>query len=319
MRWRLFRKQTHWTPNPPLLQFNLAQVAAKTGKPAEALAALESCFAAHLQGEGTAPYETLADVLKQLGKSAELIPRLEKLRAADGNHMPLVYFLAGQYRAAGSLEQAETLYLELLKRAATATAYRSLIDLYAQTKRCDALLATLGQAIDQLGVLDTLGAESQSVSGNAELLRRLVETARAKYKANADQCTSGMRQAVALLALEAKQYDVAGEFFELALATKPKQMAELLLAWGVGLLLDDHAAEAVRVFQRGIHEKLLPSESPAFYFYLSGALAMAEPDRRGPRRRPSGSRDEERLRSLSPTRGLGAVFRQALPRSKTGL
>ena len=48
------------------------------------------------------------------------------------------------------------------------------------------------------------------------------------------------------------------------------------MAWGVGLLMADRSAEAVKVFQRGIDEKLLPEENPAFYFYLAGALAMAE-------------------------------------------
>jgi tetratricopeptide (TPR) repeat protein len=272
-----FQKANAFNADPTLLKFHVAQVDAKTGKPAQALAALESCLPAGFKQEGTAAYETLAAALKQLGRSAELIPRLERLRAADGNNVPLAYFLAGQYRAAGELEKAEQLYLELVKRAATATAYRNLIDLYGQAKRYDALLAILGQAIDQLGVLDELAAESQSVSAKADLMRGLVETARAKYKANPEQFTSGARQAVALLALEAKQYAVAEEFFKLALATKPKQTAELLLAWGVGLLMDDHAAEAARVFQRGIDEKTtLPADSPAFYFYLSGALALSK-------------------------------------------
>ena len=48
------------------------------------------------------------------------------------------------------------------------------------------------------------------------------------------------------------------------------------MVWGVGLLMGDRAAEAAKVFQRGIDEKVLPDDNPAFYFYLAGALAMAE-------------------------------------------
>ena len=51
-------------------QFNLARVYLKTNKPAEALAALESAFAEHLADEGTAPYETLAEALKNSAKAA---------------------------------------------------------------------------------------------------------------------------------------------------------------------------------------------------------------------------------------------------------
>ena len=48
------------------------------------------------------------------------------------------------------------------------------------------------------------------------------------------------------------------------------------MVWGVGLMMGDRAAEAAKVFQRGIDEKVLPDDNPAFYFYLAGALAMAE-------------------------------------------
>ena len=80
--------------------------------------------------------------------------------------------------------------------------------------------------------------------------------------------------AVALLALEAKQYDTAGEFFRLALAAKPKQADEVFMIWGVGLLTGDRPAEAAKVFQRAIDEKALPADNPTFHFYLAGALAL---------------------------------------------
>jgi tetratricopeptide (TPR) repeat protein len=271
-----FKKSDALAPNSAILQFNLAQVYAKTGKPAEALTALEASFPEHLKGEGALPYETLADVLKQLGKSEELIPRLEKLRADDATNVALTNFLASQYREAGKFDKAETLYQEWVHRVATKIGFRNLIDLQLQTKRSDALLVTLGQAIDELGVMEALGAVPPSLSDDADLVKILIDAAHAVYKKNPEELTSGMRQAVALLALETKQYDVASEFFGLAFAEKPKEPAELLLAWGVGLLMDDHAAEAVKVFQRGIDEKLLPSDNPTFYFYLSGALAMCK-------------------------------------------
>ncbi len=64
----VFEKMNRLTPNKALWQFNLARVDAKTGKPAEALTALETALAEHLHDEGMAPYETLADVLGSLGR-----------------------------------------------------------------------------------------------------------------------------------------------------------------------------------------------------------------------------------------------------------
>ena len=79
--------------------------------------------------------------------------------------------------------------------------------------------------------------------------------------------------AAALLALEAKQYAAAREFFDAALAAKPKQTGEAFLVWGVGLLADGRAAEAAKVFRRAIDQKTATDDA-ILYFYLSGALAV---------------------------------------------
>jgi tetratricopeptide (TPR) repeat protein len=49
--------------------------------------------------------------------------------------------------------------------------------------------------------------------------------------------------------------------------------AEILLAWGIGSLIDERTAEAVAVFQRGLDMKALPENNPVFEYYLAGALA----------------------------------------------
>jgi tetratricopeptide (TPR) repeat protein len=328
-------------PNKALRQFNLARVYAKTGKPAEALAALEASFSEHLGEEGTVPYETLANVLGALGKKNELLSRLEKLRAVEPNNWPLSYYLAAQYRAAGKLDQAESLYLELIKKKPTVIAYRSIAELARQKKRFDVLLDVLGDALEKASVLEVLGAESQVISRDAEAVRGLVEAARKQMQPVPERFGYGKRLAVASLALEAKQYETAGEFFNLALAVaktspppesgkaaagekgsqrpdkvpakaapgakedgpdeaksggskdkgavekpsvaaalasaadaSPSRTAEVLMVWGVGLLMGDRNAEAAKVFQRGIDEKALPDKNPTFYFYLAGALAL---------------------------------------------
>jgi tetratricopeptide (TPR) repeat protein len=271
-----FEKAARLKPDKALGQFCLARVLAKSGKPAEALQALEAAFAERLHDEGTAPYEALAEVLAALGKKNELLGRLEKLRVGRPADAPLGYYLADQYRAAGNKDKAEALYAALLKERPALTGYRGLVEVYRQGKRFDALLALLSGMLEKTSVLDTLGTESQTISGDAEAMRGVVAAGRARLKADAAKFGYGGRLAVALLALEAKQYETANEFFQLALATKPKAAGEVLMAWGVGLLMADRPAEAVKVFQRGIDEKLLPDDNPAFYFYLAGALALAE-------------------------------------------
>ena len=183
------------------------------------------------------PYETLADVLSSLGKKDELIDRLEKLHAAEPNNAPLGYYLAAQYRAAGKVDKAETLYVALLKTQPTLAGYRSLVEMYRQAKRFDALLAAIGDAVEKTGVLETLGTEAQAISADAEAMRRLDRRAgRSPAEGRARQVR--LRPAawpLALLALEAKQYEVGrASSSSRPWPPSPSTAAEVFMVWGVG-------------------------------------------------------------------------------------
>ncbi len=117
-----------------------------------------------------------------------------------------------------------------------------------------------------------------------------------------------------MLAQERKQYDAAGEFFELALTADPTKAAEVLLAWGIGSLIDERTDEAAKIFQRGIDAKVMPGGNPVFHFYLSGALAAAAEN--GPRQArcgawppPAPRRSSAPIRPASPARVAWLLFR----------
>ena len=164
------------------------------------------------------------------------------------------------------------------------------------------MLAALGEAVEKTGVLDSLGAEAQTISGDAESMRGLVEAARSKMKSAPEKVGYGQRlgrgpvgpggEAVrhgrrVLQSGPGRAKDSAdpsarppstpakaGPPAEWPATLRPPG-AEVLMVWGVGLMMGDRAVEAAKVFQRGIDEKVLPDDNPAFYFYLAGALAMA--------------------------------------------
>jgi tetratricopeptide (TPR) repeat protein len=269
-----FAKANQLAPNPALLAFNQARIHARRGQPQQAFAELEACFQGHLAGEGTAPYELLAQVLTALGKKGELIERLEKLRAEDPKNLPLGYFLAEQYHQAAQFGKAEPLYVELVEKAPTPTGYRRLAEIYGKTKRPDALLTVLGEVVEKTGLLETLGAEVQTISGDAALMKSLVETARQWCRDEPKKADYDVRFAVALLALEAKQSGTAAEFFNLAIQSQPDQAADVFLTWGLGLLLEERPGEAAEVFQRGIDRQVLPENDPRLYYFLAEALAL---------------------------------------------
>jgi len=271
-----FRNAHGVSKDDGVLQFNLARVYARRKQPKRALKALEACFEHHLADEGLAPYALLGEVLEQLGKKDELLPRLEKLHDDDADNVSLAYYLAGRYREADRPDDAEKLYRGLAQEEPSLTGYRALIDIYRSTNRDEALLEILGEAVDDVGVLETLGEEIEAVVADDALVGKLFDRARKIQQEDPDKLTHGMALAMALLAIEKKQHETAAEFFELAMKAEPDSKAETLLLWGIGLLLDDRAAEAAKLFQRAIDEKVMPESNAAFcyYYYLSGALAM---------------------------------------------
>jgi tetratricopeptide (TPR) repeat protein len=270
-----FEKADELAPDKAMRQFNLARVLAKTGKPAEALAALEASFAEQLDIESSLPFQTLAEVLGALGKKDELQGRLEKLQLSMPTNRYLRYYLAKHYWETKQLAKAESLYRELLKTSLGELAYNDLLNLFWQNKRFDALLALKGDVIEDFGPFETFSAESLTASQIEERAKEILTAAKIKLKEDPDKFTYGMRLAAALCALEAKQFDTADEFFHLALAAKPKEPFDVFLFWGMGLLTDNRPAEAAKVFQRAIDEKAGPADKVGyFHFYLAGALVL---------------------------------------------
>jgi tetratricopeptide (TPR) repeat protein len=269
-----FAKSHAAKPNKGGLHFSLARVEQRRGNAEKALQRLQVCFDEKTADEGTAPYKLLAELLESLDRSDELIERLEKLVADDPDNVPLGYSLAEKFFEADKVAEAETLYRKLIEKAPTVTGYRRLAEIYRKTKRGAALLDVLGEVVDKTGLLETLGDEAKSLVDDKEVRQAVVEAARARQKTDADKLDFSTALAVALLALEAKQFETAAEFFEMALKIDAERAGEIYLLWGMALLMEERAAEAARTFQRAVDEKVLPDDNPAFYFYLAGALAV---------------------------------------------
>ena len=137
-------------------------------------------------------------------------------------------------------------------------------------------------------------------------------------QAHPERMDYGARLAVALLASEAKRFDVAGDFFQRAAQLRPKEGAEVLLAWARTLLGQDRAEDAAKVLKQAIAMKP-PGENPAAcYYYLAGAeAARATPTKRWPR--PQSGRSEKRFAAVRRADGLGVVRLEAIRRGPQGL
>ncbi len=221
----------------------------------------------------------LAQLLEDTGHADELIPKLETIYKADADNMPLAYFLAQQYVRADQFDKAEPLLRKLIEpakgRRTLVEAIGSLIEVYRRSKQADLLLDLLGDTIGSGGTAVLMTTEGKALAADEPMTAQLVEAARRRQAAGDNEQAYGRNIGLALLTLGLKQFDTAGEFFEAAIKAEPKRAAQLLLAWGQGLLLANESAAAIKVFQRGVDEKGLADNDPSFLFGLAAALAGA--------------------------------------------
>ncbi len=269
-----YRKAHEAAPDPARLEVNRARVFLESGRPDEALEALEAAFEHDLGPDSTTPYRVLLDVLGRLDRTGEALPRLEALRERQGDAPAVRYVLAEQYLRHGKLDEAAELYEQLLDEAPTMPGFRGLVEAYRRGGRVEPLLRVAGALADKAGALDGLDGEEEEIAQDDELLEKLIEAARERKQQAEDGLDHGRALATALLALEGGRFDDAGEFFDLAAAARPQRAAELLVTWGIGLLLGDEPAKAAGVFRRAIDQDVQPKSNPLFYFYLAGALEV---------------------------------------------
>jgi len=270
-----FEKADRLAPDKGLLGYHRAEIDLRDGKADSALQNLQTYFDLRRTGEGLAPYRLLYEILKRQGKPDELPERLEKLRAADPGNVALLLALADQYREKGRFDKAEPLYRLLVQQTPLMPGYRGLLEIYRKTKRPAALLTALGQAAGGSAALDPLDREIRAVCDDKSLLDAVLASAGERWQAHPERLDYGTRLAVALLASEAKRFDVAGDFFRRAAQLRPKEGAEILLAWGATLLGQDRGAEAAKVLKQAIAMKPAAESPAAYYYYLAGAEAIA--------------------------------------------
>ncbi|HEX4142613.1 MAG TPA: tetratricopeptide repeat protein [Pirellulales bacterium] len=274
-----FTKSNEYKADAGLLAFNLARVAARRHQPAEALAQLDVALERGISGQGTEPYELLAQLLTDLGQSEKLIPRLEKLRAAKEDNIPLTAFLAQTYAKADKIDLAEPLYRQLCdtsRHQPPLDVWQGFIALLHKAGHWDELLPVLGEALAQANGWEPLGEAGKALLADKAAVDALLKLAEHERVADVHRDQSARWLAAALLSIARQQYTDANSYMELAIDAPAAKIPELLALWGMELQTHDQFARAAEVFRRGANEQMFPAVSPAFYYYLSGALSMTD-------------------------------------------
>ncbi|MCE9525538.1 MAG: tetratricopeptide repeat protein [Planctomycetales bacterium] len=281
----LFVKADEASPDKPQLALRLARVEAAKKNRDGAIKKLDEYFASKSIVGGTEPYGLLSKLLTEGAADlkvarAAVLKRLQELQQADEKNSTLRFYRAEELLDAGDLTEAEKLYGEALADRPRSEVRQRLVELYLRQKNAQKLLEATGPLVSRSVSLDSLREVSQAIAGDAELLGKIIMTARNLLKEPADKRPQGAILVAGLLALEGKKYDEAEEFFTAQSAEIAEKKGEVLFAWGLGLLGDDQHARAAKVLQKIADEKLLPERAAQVHYFLAGALAMAKEDAR---------------------------------------
>lgn len=253
--------------------FRLARVEDVRKQPAKSLELLKRYFSEKASSQGLAPYQLYVKLQNDLSRGNDVISGLAELHERDPDNQLLAFFLAERYRAAEQFDKAQPLYTAVLAKSPSSDAYQGLAATERRLKQIANLVSLLGDVAGKTGSLEALEGETKAIVGDSELVASLVQLARDRHTADADNLSFGERLAVAIIALEAEQFDVAKEFFELAMKVNRDRASAVYRTWAIGLFGEERYADAVSVFKRAIDERAVASGDPDFHFLLSRALA----------------------------------------------
>lgn len=273
-----------------LHSFNLATVFHQTGKPERALEELEGYFKAQLQTRGRAAYQLLKDLLEELERGDELIPRLREIYALDKHNEVLRYFLADELLASDEIDEAEQLYTNDRDKL---TDPRALVGMLAiQRKRDDPkklfeILTTTFKTVprpEDDAVLQQMAPDVQDLAKRFEselealkedepAITSLFEYARSLQEGDDPKLEFGDAYIMGKLAAEGEFSDEAMSFYRFAISMRNDPPAMLYSELGLHLLDAQRYDDAIDVLSEAASHPSndLQRERWRFLFFLSYA------------------------------------------------
>jgi tetratricopeptide (TPR) repeat protein len=274
---KMFRRANEESPNAPLLAYQLARIDAARHEWAEAQTKLDQYLDSEGSDAGLEPYALLREIVSATtGDDAkaerQLTQRLVALHSNEPNNIPLGYFLARLWLESGKLESSERLYRDLLRRRPAADGFRGLCEIYRRQQALKPLLEVLGGAVDQTGNLDLLGEQRTQLVESPHVLKSLFDMAQQAYEKDAAALSQSQHLALALLAAEAKQYDRAEQYGQLALEVPGRTKLELLEVLALTMYVAGENERAVRLFRQALAQEPDETKAAELHYFLAGAL-----------------------------------------------
>jgi tetratricopeptide (TPR) repeat protein len=285
---KAFDEAAKYRPSRPAIHsFNLALLFRETKKPEQALAELDKYFAAQLQTKGRAAYQLLKDILADLQRDSDLIPRLEKLHELDAQNAPLAYFLGDQYLAAKRYDEALKTYTSAPGGSRDPRALVGLIAIYRHQKNIPELLSALPRAYQVVPKLTETSStvdpevsdlalrfqsEQEAITGDEPLMTALVEHAR-KLQAT-EKLEFVPAYFIGRLCIEADRTDDALSFYRYAISMQNQPPAQLFHEIALHLIQSDKLKPAIAILQEAVQHPSLEDARPVFSMMQVYALEL---------------------------------------------
>ena len=265
---------------PGILKYHLAQVYFKSKQYQQALDSLQAYYDAQLQSKGRQAYEFLAEILKALNRSDELIPKLEKLAEKDRFNRTLNYYLAEQYADQGQFAKAEKTYLDSIGKSSDSEGLAGLITLYQKNQNYQKLIETLSKIVQGGDGLQRIQSSLEKMSKDKKFMNGLIAEAR-KLKDNDPpglDVYSGY--ILAKLSAVAEQKEAAHDFYQFAMDAAGKHAKpqvrgnwayKLLLEYSFLLRVENQYGELSELLQKAIKNPLLAPQRIDLLYRLADA------------------------------------------------
>ncbi|MFO1094455.1 MAG: tetratricopeptide repeat protein [Planctomycetaceae bacterium] len=294
------------TGRPGIHSYNLALVYRETGKPEQALSELEQYFAAQLQSKGRDAYQLLKDLLADLNRSDELLPRLETLHQQDSRNAFLAYFLGDEYLSREQFDKAQALFEQTLGASSDPRGLVGLIPVYRRQHKFAELVDVLGKVYPQIPedrsaedlqkllpdarvIVQRYETEIDALGKDAETLDGLMQIGRQREKANPP---IELAQAYMLgkLAVSAKRTDDAVFFYRLTMSMLNQPMLNVYRELGEYLIDQKKYADAAQVFREATEKPEFEQARWVLLYFLTYPLEF-------------GGKTDEALQAITEARG----------------
>ena len=282
----------HREGRPGIHSFNLALVFRETGKPEEALVELEKYFEAQLQSKGRSAYQLLKDLLTDLKRESELVPRLEALSEQDPRNTVLSYFLADAYLGADQVEQAAELYRKTMGSSTDPRGLLGMMSVHRRKNEPKELLTVLGQLFPQMpeaeteddlqklpedvrALVERFAAEREALAKDQAALDALMATGR-ELQNGAPPIETAQAYVLGKLAVQAERTDDAVHFYKLTISMLNEPTPNLYRELGEYLIDQKDYKQASEVFREGADHPALQPVRWIFLYFLTYALEFQD-------------------------------------------